>query len=266
MGKTASLFLSHGAPNRILKAHPANDFLQNLATTELLTKAKAIVIMSPHWITKQLSISATGTLSSINDFGGFEPELYQQEYQAEQPQWLTDSVSDVLAKGKIDFSVVKQGLDHGAWTVLKLTNPNGQLPVLAMSLPVLTGFNPGEDMSAYVQLGKKLSPLAEQGIIFIGSGSATHNLSRLSLTGKTSSWAVEFSHWLQQQVAENNLAALANAYQLNPHMQMAHPRPDHYLPLLVAAGIHASKKNMQSKLLHDSYEYANLNNSSFIFS
>lgn len=253
-----SLFISHGAPNRVLHTSPANLFLQELGSSQ--PTPKAIVIVSAHWQHAGVAITATGQHNTIHDFAGFEHALYQQQYPAQQPAWLTDELSQALrpfaSHISADIEISERGLDHGAWSVLSLMYPNADIPVAALSLPTT------QDLNVYLTLGQALQPLREKNILIIASGSATHNLGLLNRNGDTPIWAEEFVYWLHQAVTNKDYTALTQLYNSAPHAAIAHPTLEHYSPLLVAAG--AAYGNT-GKPIHNSYELGSLNNSSFSF-
>lgn len=249
-----SLFISHGAPNRVISQSIAKSFLQSLA--KKITTPKAIIIFSAHWQSSELQVTQYNDLETIHDFMGFSPELYEIEYQVKQPKWLYERVAKFLDKSAITYKTTNRGLDHGAWSVLSLVYPKGDIPVIALSLPNY------QTLSDYVYLGETLKELRKEGILIIGSGSATHNLSRLTHHGSPEYWAVEFVSWLQKCVEINDYKALTNLYKSTPAAKMAHPTLEHYIPLLIAAG---AAINEPTKLIHDSYEFGSLNNSCFQF-
>ena len=249
-----SLFISHGPPDRVTSSSPAKTFLTQLGGQ--LPKPKAIIIFSAHWFSKKITLSANGTNDILHDMYGFNPELYQVKYHTITPAWLAESVTDILDSENIEYSTSNRGLDHGAWSVLKLAYPDGSIPVIGVSIPVYENF---ED---YLMLGALLKPLRKSGYLIIGSGSATHNLSELQFNNSKSAWAQEYVDWLQQAVLNHNYDDLATPYQANKLTRKAHPTPDHYIPLLIAAG---AGMNEAVDIIHDSYEYGTLNNTSFRF-
>lgn len=253
-----SLFISHGAPNRVLHTSPAKTFLQTLGAS--LPTPKAIVIISAHWQHAGIALTAAGQHNTIHDFAGFEDTLYQQQYPAQQPNWLTDELKQAIRPfaEQIDTEITssERGLDHGAWSVLSLMYPNADIPVAALSLPTT------QDLTVYLTLGQALQTLRKKNILVIASGSATHNLGLLNRKGDTPVWAEEFVSWLHQAVTNKDYNALTQLYNSAPHAAIAHPTLEHYSPLLVAAGAAYGKAG---KCIHNSYELGSLNNSSFSF-
>ena len=249
-----SLFISHGSPYRVLGESSAKSFLMTFAPN--IPKPKAIVIFSAHWFSTNLQVTKNETTKTLHDFMGFPEELYEVNYQAPQPKWLYQQITELLEEENIKYQATSRGLDHGAWSVLSLCYPKGEIPVIGLSLPSY------QTLKEYLTLGGIFRKLRANNILIIGSGSATHNLSKLSYGKKPEPWAIEFTEWLQNNVLNNNYQALTELYQSHPLAKIAHPTPDHYIPLLVAAG---AAINEPVTLIHDSYELSNLNNSCFQF-
>jgi 4,5-DOPA dioxygenase extradiol len=249
-----SVFISHGAPDRILGHSSAKTFIENFS--QLIEKPAAILVISAHWMTQHVTLSSASEHKTIYDFGGFPNELTAYRYPAKQPSWLLQMVGDCLASRDIFFTVDDRGLDHGAWTVLAMAYPEVDIPVIAMSLPSYP------QMKDYLDLGKCLLSLRNSNVLILGSGSATHNLYELSRSTKVPEWAETFVASLQAAVIDNNYEFLGDIYQHLPYAHRAHPTPEHYLPLLIAMGAAYKEK---SQLLHNSFEFGSLNSSSWLF-
>ena len=249
-----SLFISHGPPDRVINESPAKDFLMQLS--DELPKPKAIVIFSAHWFSEEVLLTTQRDVETIHDMYGFPKALYQVNYNAVTPDWLVDSISDCLIGANVKHQKVHRGLDHGAWSVLKLAYPDESIPVIGVSIPIY------RDFQQYIALGCVLAPLRKSDYLIIGSGSATHNLGELNFSNKPAQWAIDYVKWLQSTVTNCDYAALAEPYQANQLTRKAHPTPDHYIPLLIAAG---ASMNENVNIMHDSYEYGTLNNTCFQF-
>jgi 4,5-DOPA dioxygenase extradiol len=97
------------------------------------------------------------------------------------------------------------------------------------------------DAARALELGRALAPLAQEGVLIIGSGSLTHNLHEFRMqSAEEASYAREFSQWIRDAVQRGELQRLVEALQRAPHAARAHPSTEHFLPLLVAAGAAAS--------------------------
>lgn len=225
-----SLFISHGAPTFAIEPGLAGAQLRALG--QFLDKPRAIVVVSPHWMTRGVEITATERPETVHDFGGFPRALYSLQYPAPGSPELAAQVQQQLQSQGIPARLdVRRGLDHGAWVPLLHLYPDADVPVIQVSLPVDT------DEAKAFALGQALAPLAQEGVLVIGSGSLTHNLYEFrSGEAQPASYAQEFSAWVRQAVRDGDTARLLQTLQSAPHAARAHPTTEHFLPLLVAAG------------------------------
>ena len=168
-------------------------------------------------------------------FGGFPDELYRIQYPAAGSPEIAQRVVDLLnADGWNASADAERGLDHGAWVPLRHMFPQADVPVVQVSMPHTL------DGAGAVRLGRALAPLADEGVLVVGSGSITHNLREIFQGTGDTRYANEFVAWARQAVQQHDETALANYLQSAPHAQRAHPTPDHYLPLPFAFGAAAA--------------------------
>ncbi|WP_417789601.1 DODA-type extradiol aromatic ring-opening family dioxygenase [Terasakiella pusilla] len=245
-----SLFLSHGSPTVLIeKDSPGRAFLAQLGSQ--IERPKSILVVSAHWETESPTVTGAGVLETIHDFYGFPNELFQMTYPAGGAAALSQTVQTLLG-AKLDD---KRGLDHGAWSALKLMYPEADIPVVQLSLQ---SHLPAQ---YHYDIGSKLSELRKEGVLIIGSGAATHNLRALTWYDKTPDpWAVEYEDWLVKTVEEQDHDALLHARESAPHYSMAHPVDEHWLPIYVAMG--AGDK---MRLLHRGFEHRNLSMAAVAF-
>ncbi|WP_208995234.1 DODA-type extradiol aromatic ring-opening family dioxygenase [Roseibium hamelinense] len=251
------LFLAHGAPTLAIRDIPAHRFLRELGPKSVAPRG--IVILSPHWETAGQKISAPGPLKTIHDFRGFSQELHNIQYDAVAEQSLVDAVAKQLNEAGIAFEEdASWGLDHGAWVPLSLTFPAPEVPIVALSLP-------HDSTPRSIQaLGKALHPLGNQGILLIGSGSTTHNLSEIKPEGTPPpDWVLEFDAWLDEKMALGKIYAFDDM-ETAPHFRRAHPTEEHLLPVFFAMG--AGGDHATPRLLHRSYDHGTLSMSYYRFS
>lgn len=229
-----SVFISHGAPT--FATEPGLAGAQLGALGRALGKPKAIAIVSPHWMTSGVEISCAAQPATVHDFGGFPRALYALRYPAPGAPELAARAQEVLRFSGIAASLDPQrGLDHGAWVPLLHMYPDADVPVIQVSLPHDT------DEAKALELGRALAPLAQEGVLIVGSGSLTHNLYEFRMgSAQEASYAREFSLWVRDAVQKGDLQRLVEALQRAPHAARAHPSTEHFLPLLVAAGAAAS--------------------------
>jgi len=227
-----SLFVSHGAPSYAMEPGLAGAQLGALGLT--LDRPRAIVVVSPHWMTRGVAISAAAQPETIHDFGGFPRALYGLRYPAPGAPALALQIQRQFASCGIQVQLdERRGLDHGAWVPLLHLFPQADIPTVQVSLP----FN--ADEAGAFDLGRALAPLAHEGVLVIGSGSLTHNLHEFRMGGdepEAAAYVGEFSAWVRQAVLDADFKRLQQTMSLAPHANRAHPTTEHFLPLLVAAG------------------------------
>ncbi|MFN4008736.1 MAG: DODA-type extradiol aromatic ring-opening family dioxygenase [Pannonibacter sp.] len=252
----APMFLAHGSPMLAIEDSAAHQFLKSLGNG--LPRPRAIIVLSPHWETEGLRVSAPGPLRTIHDFGGFPRALFEIQYPASAPEALVAEVMQHLASAGISAAVdASWGLDHGAWVPLSLAFPDADIPVVALSLPLTYG------PDQLFALGLALSPLKDDGVLILATGSTTHNLRMIMpKTTPAADWAVAFDRWLDQGLLtgeRERISDLAAA----PQFRLAHPTEEHLLPVFFALG--AGGEGAKGDLIHRSYEYGTLSMSYYRF-
>ncbi|KIA65110.1 dioxygenase [Nocardia vulneris] len=221
------VYLSHGAPPL------ADDALwpgQLAAWSAELPKPEAILMISAHWEDAPLAVGATATVPLVYDFWGFPQHYYDVTYPAPGAPELADDVRALLrAPGRTVHDVPDRGLDHGAYVPLVEMYPAADVPVLQLSMPTL-------DPSGLLELGRKLAPLRDQGVLIVGSGFFTHNLRALTQDGSVHAVMAEFDDWGRRALAAGDVDALLDFEKKAPAAAAAHPRSEHFAPLFVALG------------------------------
>lgn len=229
MKRQPVLFVSHGSPMFAMEPGVAGSHLADLGGR---LSPQAVLIVSPHWMTRDLAVTASPQPATIHDFGGFPPALYALQYPAPGAPTLAARVAVLLAQtGVAVREDHERGLDHGAWVPLMHLFPAAQKPVVQLSMPVSL------DADSAWRLGELLAPLRDEGVLVIGSGSLTHNLQEVFAGDESmdARYAHEFVDWARRAVTRHERAALVDYLRVAPHARRAHPTSDHYLPLLVAA-------------------------------
>ena len=226
------LFISHGSPTFAIEPGTVGPALTALGQT--LPRPKAVLVVSPHWMTREPRVATSAAPQTMHDFGGFPPALYQLNYPAPGHPALAQRAIELLRAADWAAEADAQwGLDHGAWVPLMHLLPGADVPVFQVSLPARLD---GARAYAY---GQALAPLAHEGVLIIGSGSLTHNLHGLRFDAPDApaqAYAVEFAAWINDVVTRRDHARLQQTMALAPHAQRAHPSAEHLWPLLVAAG------------------------------
>ncbi|MDI4639994.1 dioxygenase [Rhodoblastus acidophilus] len=240
MTRPPSLYISHGAPNLILYDSDTRDFWRSLGAN--VPRPSAILIMSAHFETARPTFEKGAHPGMIYDFGGFEPELYQMAYPAPGAPALAQQAFELARAANLDAALSEgRGYDHGTWIPLKVMFPHADIPVATLSV------QPRENGAHHFALGRALSPLRDEGVLIIGSGSATHNLRAFFGGEDTPPWALTFNEWLHDRIEAGDAAAIA-AWEQGPDALRNHPTPEHYLPLPFAFG--AAGPGTKGKRLH----------------
>lgn len=234
MSRLPSLFVSHGAPTFAIEPGLAGPKLTALGRA--LPRPRAVLVVSPHWMTPSPRVGLVARPQTIHDFGGFAPALYEISYPVNGHPALARRTLDLLGDaGWAPQPDERRGLDHGAWVPLRHLYPAADVPAFQVSLPSRLD---GDSAWAF---GAALAPLADEGVLIVGSGSLTHNLEEFrSGPGDAAAYAGEFAAWVREAVVRGDAARLRQTLALAPHAQRAHPTPEHFWPLLVAAGAAAS--------------------------
>lgn len=233
INKVPVLFISHGAPTFALEPGLLGPALNTLGQQLSGAKTvKAVLVVSPHWQTRNVSVMTTSVPETVHDFGGFPAALYDLQYPAVGHPQLAVEVSRLLSQTGWAVGVDEQrGLDHGAWVPLRHLLPNADIPVFQVSMPVDL-----DTVSAFA-LGRALAPIRESGVMIVASGSMTHNLYEFRHSGAAEQdYAIAFTHWIRQAVTSHDIESLLDYRQRAPHAVRAHPTEEHFLPLLVALG------------------------------
>jgi 4,5-DOPA dioxygenase extradiol len=198
--------------------------------------------VSPHWQTSGISVAATAKPATLHDFGGFPAPLYALKYTASgAPALASDVVRLLVGAGFSARLDAKRGLDHGAWIPLRYLKPEGDVPVLQVSMP--------HDLepAGALRLGQALTALRDRGVLIIGSGSLTHNLYEFRQHISDPDYAQAFASWVADAVARHDEGSLMDYRVRAPFGMRAHPTEEHFLPLLVALG--ASKPDEPHSLI-----------------
>jgi len=250
-----SVFVSHGAPTMAFGVSAGRTFLDGLGDT--LGRPGAVVCVSAHWETEAPAVTGSARPETIHDFYGFPEPLYQVRYPAPGAPDLAARVAGLLDAMGYECEISPgRGLDHGAWIPLMLMYPDADVPVVQLSIQ--TDLGPGY----HLHLGRALAPLRDDGVLVLGSGGAVHNLNHFQAgSDEVPDWAHEFDDWLADAVTRGDAAALVD-YR-SPAGAMAHPRDEHYLPLLAALG--AGGEGTKGRVLHRGFMDGALSMAAFAF-
>jgi 4,5-DOPA dioxygenase extradiol len=225
-----SIFFGHG--------NPMNALLQNsytegwAAVGTAVARPKAILCISAHWYVPGAAVTVSTSPRTIHDFGGFPRELYQVSYPAPGDPELAARVQKLLTPIEVDLDD-GWGLDHGTWSVLCHVYPQADVPVVQLSI------DETRPASFHYEIGRRLAPLREEGILIVGSGNLVHNLHTYAWgrhAAEPFDWAVRFEREARALLLADEPAPLVNYETMGRDATLAVPTPDHYLPLLYVLG------------------------------
>jgi 4,5-DOPA dioxygenase extradiol len=230
-GPMPALYISHGAPPLF---DDALWISQLFRWSQALPKPTAILIVSAHWESAPLSLSASAAGTPlVYDFGGFHPRYYNMTYATPDATSLARRVAAAMPDAEPVHQHASRGLDHGAWVPLKVMYPYADVPVLQLSMPT-------HDPGRLLDIGRRLRSLREEGVLVIGSGFMTHGLPYLTREMFTAnvvpSWSADFDHWAADALARGDVETLAAYQSQAPGLPYAHPTVEHYTPLFVTLG------------------------------
>ena len=252
-----ALFVGHGSP---MNAIVDNAYSQTWkAVGDALPVPKAILVVSAHWMTRGATLVHIGrSPRTIHDFGGFPDELFAQQYQAPGAPAFAQATIDLLNESHEHVHGDERwGLDHGAWSVLIKMFPKADIPVYQLSLDL------SKDLAEHVKLAAELKALRERGVLIIGSGNVVHNLRALSMDGSVFDWAVEFDAYVADAIASRDLGKLTDIGRLGRLAQIAHPTPEHYLPILYSMAVTDNDDKLD--FFNDTIDLGSISMRSFVF-
>ena len=218
-----AIFFGHGSPTNALGGSYADAWR---ALGEAVGKPKGVVMISAHWETGGLGVTAQERPETLHDFGNFGPELHAMQYPAPGSPGLAARVSELTGAIQTD----QWGLDHGTWSVLTHVWPDADVPVVQLSL------NRRLTAREHFDLGKRLTPLRDEGVVIAGSGDFVHNLRTWKRAGgEAYPWASSFNEAVKSAFTRGDHYALIDWVDLAEDAQLSVPTDEHYLPLLYIA-------------------------------
>jgi aromatic ring-opening dioxygenase catalytic subunit (LigB family) len=211
--------------------HATGRFLAGIAAT-LPAPPRALLVVSGHWEEPAFTVSTTAYPELIFDYSGFPPHTYKLTWPAPGDPELAHQVHALLKDAGLPAAESSsRGYDHGVFVPLKVAFPQAQIPVVTLSLT--TSLDP----ALHIAAGRALAPLRDEGVLIVGSGMSFHNL-RAYMHPETGDRARAFERWLTEAVEQPEPARTAqlSAWSHAPNAAFAHPREEHLIPLMVAAG------------------------------
>lgn len=202
---------------------------------------RAILCVSAHWMTEGTWVTHMAKPRTIHDFHGFPQELFDVQYPAAGSPEIAELLQATMIAPHIQLDDSNWGLDHGTWAVLRHMYPDADVPVLQMSLAM------DQPAAYHYELGQKLKPLREQGVLIVGSGNIVHNLRRIRWDDPSNpyDWALDFDHWAKERLVARDHNALTTAQGSSTAAQLSIPTADHYLPMLYTLGASDSTDDLR---------------------
>ena len=223
------LFVGHGNPMNAIEHNEFHRAWEELGRR--FPKPKTILCISAHWETHGVYVTASERPETIHDFYGFPKTLFDVQYPALGHPQLARRVVDLLSAVNAQLDATR-GLDHGAWSVLVAMYPEADIPVVQLSLDT------SEQGSFHYNVGKKLAPLRDEGVLILASGNIVHNLRRFSFDDpEPLDWALNCDAEIKKRIVAREHEKLISFDTLGPNAKLAIPTPEHYFPLLYAISV-----------------------------
>jgi 4,5-DOPA dioxygenase extradiol len=231
-----AVFVGHGSPMNTLELNEHTEQWRNVADTIRTEHGRpaAILAVSAHWYINATAVTAMAQPRTIHDFYGFPQALFDYQYPAPGSPELANTVVELVAPEWVGIDHDSWGLDHGTWSVLAHMFPDADIPVVQLAIDA------GKSYEQHVALGAALAPLREQGVLIVASGNVVHNLGRVDFgkPGFGFDWAYRFDDVVRELML-GDPAAVPQVAHDGDH-RMAVPTPDHFIPVLYAAGLAAA--------------------------
>jgi 4,5-DOPA dioxygenase extradiol len=225
-----TLFVGHGNPMNAVQ-----DSIWSRAWSawgRRLPKPRVVLSVSAHWYLPGTAATAMAQPRTIHDFGGFPRELFEVQYPAPGDPELVGRLQELLAPVPV-LADLAWGLDHGTWSVMRHIFPGADVPVVQLSI------DEARPADFHHDLGKRLAPLRDEGVLILGSGNIVHNLHTYAWGRRPAEpfdWAARFEAAVRDRIMRRDTGALVNYASLGRDAELSVPTPEHYLPLLYVLG------------------------------
>ncbi|UAK25646.1 4,5-DOPA-extradiol-dioxygenase [Sphingomonas nostoxanthinifaciens] len=229
MARLPTIFFGHGSPIIAMKENTTTAAWRAILAN--IPRPRAVLCISAHWVTRGIGITAQPYPPTIHDFGGFPREMHEFQYPALGDPSLAARVRDLLAPAPVVLTD-RWGFDHGCWTVLMKILPDADVPVIQLSLDAEC------TPQQHFDIGRRLRPLRDEGVLLIGSGNIVHNLSGVVRRDGVPphDYAAHFSKAIKDAIRSDEPRMVIDYEALGPDAARSVPTPDHFWPLLYVLG------------------------------
>ncbi len=196
-----------------------------------LPRPKAVLMVSAHWFVPETAVTAMAHPQTIHDFSGFPAPLYAMQYSAPGSEELAADIATLLAPLPVRLDQ-EWGFDHGTWSVLAHVWPNADIPVVQLSI------DRSKAPEFHYELGRRLAPLRDRGILIAGSGDVVHNLRMMQrqVGAPPYDWAARFNAKVKDAIIGRDYRSLIDYAGFGRDAALSVPTPEHFLPLLYVLG------------------------------
>jgi 4,5-DOPA dioxygenase extradiol len=242
-------FLGHGSPMNALETNRYSAAWRAFGAS--VPRPRAILMVSAHWYVNASAVTAMARPRTIHDFHGFPQALFDVQYPAPGLPELAGEVAELARPDYVGADVDGWGLDHGTWSVLVHAFPDADIPVVQLSIDAR------KPPDYHLELGARLAPLRERGVLVMASGNVVHNLWAIDWRQPDAGfdWARRFEEHSREVLTTRpgEAAALVR----HADYAMAAPTPEHFLPVLYLAGL-AAAANAPLDVPVDGYAFGSL--------
>jgi 4,5-DOPA dioxygenase extradiol len=253
------IFFGHGSPMIALETNATSQAWIEIAAA--IARPRAILSISAHWETQLTSVTAMARPRTIHDFGASFPKaLFDLEYPAPGEPALAQRVAELLQPTQVWLDQQAWGLDHGTWSVLLKAFPRADVPVVQLSLDVT--LTPAQRFD----IGRRLSPLRDEGVLIMGTGNIVHNLPAMNWNDRDCApfdWSARFLGEMREAILQDEPQRVIDFARLGDDASRAAPTPEHFWPLLYVLG--ARRPDDRVRLVNDRIEHGSLGMTSLVF-
>lgn len=244
-----AVFFGHGSPMNALEDNRYTAAWRTFGET--VPRPRAILVVSAHWYVNATAVTAMPRPRTIHDFYGFPKQLFQVDYPAPGSPQLAEEVADIVQPKHVGLDQDSWGIDHGSWSVLVHAFPKADIPVVQLSI------HAQRDFDSHFELGARLAPLRDRGVLIVGSGNIVHNLRALSWGEPDTGfdWARRFDEAARAALTET--PSKVPALRAHDDFSRSSPTPDHFIPLLYIAGL-AGAASRPLESLVEGYAYGSI--------